>query len=341
MRLELNDARWADFVASAPAATPFHDPAWATVLAETYGLSVFALVALDEAGAVVAGAPWAEVRTLAGRRRWVSLPFTDACEPLAASPAALGRLLRTLADADRALNAPQLEIRARVDATGWRVAADAVIHRLLLDSDIDALRSRFSRSQVVRNIARAEREGVRVRSATGERDLEAFYALHVRTRRRQGVPVQPRRFLRSLWERVIQPGAGSILLADTGGDAVAGALFLHGPNTTIYKFGASDPPARQVRANHLLFWTAIRDSALRGERWFDFGRTDLDNAGLRAFKSGWGAKEQPLCASVLPVGAARGHASLSSRLIGPPIRRGPTWVGRAVGAAFYARAGSR
>ena len=341
MRLELRDPRWIEFVASHPAATPFHDPEWAAVLAQTYGRSAFVIGVLGPDGRVVAGAPWLEVRTLAGRRRWVSLPFTDACEPLAGSPADLRALLAVLADADRELGAPQLEIRAHVDAPGWRLAADAVIHKLALERDLGALWARFSRSQVQRNITRAEREGVRVHQATSRRDLETFYALHARTRRRQGVPVQPRRFLTTLWERMIEPGRGSILLADCGGAALAGAVFLHGEGTTIYKFGASDPPARPLRANHLLFWTAIRESAQRGVRWFDFGRTDLENAGLRAFKAGWGAQEEPLCVSVLPVGAARGHASLSARLIGPPIRRGPAWVGRAVGAAFYARAGSR
>jgi CelD/BcsL family acetyltransferase involved in cellulose biosynthesis len=341
VRVELSDARWSEFVDAQTSATPFHDPAWATVLSETYGLPAFALVALDAAGCVVAGAPFVEVRTLTGRRRWVSLPFTDACEPLADSGDGLAELLRVLSEADRELDAPQLELRARVEAPGWRATADAVIHRLALDPDVAVLRSRFSRSQVIRNLARAEREQVRVRRAIDEHDLDVFYALHVRTRRRQGVPVQPRRFLDTLWRRIIEPGNGSILLADAGGATVAGALFLHGRSTTIYKFGASDPPARRLRANHLLFWSAIRDSAERGVRWFDFGRSDLENAGLRAFKSAWGAQEQPLCASVLPVGAARGHVSLSSRLIGPPIRRGPAWVGRAVGAAFYARAGSR
>jgi CelD/BcsL family acetyltransferase involved in cellulose biosynthesis len=341
VRLELTDARWSDFVGGHVAATPFHTPAWAMVLSETYGLPAFAVVALDVTGRVVAGAPFLEVRTLAGRRRWVSLPFTDSCEPLADSAQALADLLTVFADADRELGAPQLELRARVEAPGWRATADAVTHRLALAPDLEVLRSRFSRSQVIRNIGRAEREGVHVRRAANERDVDAFYALHVRTRQRQGVPVQPRRFLEALWTHVIEPGQGSILLADTGDMTVAGALFLHGATTTIYKFGASDPPARQVRANHLLFWTAIRESAERGVQWFDFGRTDLENTGLRAFKSGWGAQERPLCASVLPVGAARGHTSLPLRLIGPPIRRGPTWVGRALGAVFYARAGSR
>jgi CelD/BcsL family acetyltransferase involved in cellulose biosynthesis len=341
VRLAPDDPRWVAFVGADPAATPFHDPVWTLSLAETYRLDGFVLATLDGDARVVAGAPWLEVRTLTGRRRWVSLPFTDGCEPLAASPDALDELLGRLAQADRELGAPQLEVRARIEAPGWTASADAVIHRLELDPDLAALRARFSRSQVIRNIARGEREGVRVRAAADERDVDAFYALHVRTRRRQGVPVQPRRFIDTLWARVVRPGGGAILLAEIGGVAVAGALFLHGPTTTVYKFGASDPAGRAARANHVVFWSAIRDSALRGVRWFDFGRSDLDNAGLRAFKSAWGAQERPLWISVLPVGAARGHTSLSARLIGPPIRRGPEWVGRAVGSALYSRAGSR
>jgi hypothetical protein len=31
----------------------------------------------------------------------------------------------------------------------------------------------------------------------------------------------------------------------------------------------------------MLLWRAIRDAVARGYRTFDFGRSDLDNAGLR------------------------------------------------------------
>ena len=225
---------------------------------------------------------------------------------------------------------------------GWRVAAGAVIHELELESDPESLRKRFSRSQVVRNIARAEREGVVVRRAVGQQDLHAFYRLHTQTRRRQGVPVQPRRFFELLWSRLVDPGLAYILLADVpGAEAVAGALFLQVGETTIYKFGASDVESLPLRPNHLIFWTAIQKACARGDRRFDFGRTDLGNTGLRAFKRGWGAEERPLRYSALTPGAAAGAEGAASRALGSAIRRGPKWVCTVTGQALYRYAASR
>src|SRR4051794_41068573 len=87
VRLALDDPAWAALVAGSPAAPPFHHPAWAQVLADAYGYRAFVLAeAGGDDGGPVAGAPFLEVRSLAGRRRWISLPFTDSCPPLAPDP---------------------------------------------------------------------------------------------------------------------------------------------------------------------------------------------------------------------------------------------------------------
>jgi CelD/BcsL family acetyltransferase involved in cellulose biosynthesis len=342
MMLALDDPRWCSFVAGRSDATPFHDPAWAALLAATYGYRPFAIAVADEAGRLVAGAPFVEVRGLSRRRRWVSLPFTDECPPLAASSTSRREFASALTLAQIRLDAPGVQVRGMLDGFGWRTGADAVIHELELDRDVAHVQGMFSRSQVIRNIARAQREGVTVRRAAGVADLDAFYALHTRTRRRQGVPVQPRRFFDLLWSRLVEPGLAFILLADAGGrEAVAGALFLASSASTIYKFGASDVDSWSLRPNHLIFSTAIQEACARGDRRFDFGRTELGNRGLRDFKSSWGADERPLRYSTLAPGVAAGSEGLATRALGAAIRRGPRWVCRGAGEALYRYAASR
>ena len=339
--LPLEDADWLGFVSGRPEATPFHHPAWARLLADAYGYRAFALAIRGGDGRPVGGAPFLEVRGLAGRRRWVSLPFTDHCPALAADQPAADALVTAFGGAHAALGAPDLELRAPVDALGWRTNIGAVIHVLDIDPDPATVERRFSRSQVIRNIRRAEREGVGVRTATSAVELDAFYGLHARTRQRQGVPVQPRKFFDLIWSRLVEPGLASILLASAGGAPLAGALFLHWNGTTIYKFGASDSEGLPLRPNHALFWTAIQESCARSDREFDFGRTDLGNEGLRRFKSGWGGVERPLVYSSLAPGAAEGREGRAARAASVVIKRGPPWVGRAVGATLYRYAGSR
>jgi CelD/BcsL family acetyltransferase involved in cellulose biosynthesis len=334
-QLDLHDTAWLRFVESCSSARTFHHPAWATMLSDCYGYPAFALALTDDRRAVVAGLPMLEVRRPLGTRRWVSLPFTDFCSPLA--PDGLeAELIAGCARAAEDARAARVEVHARVEVPGVHTRVVGVIHTLDLEADPDAVRATFSKSQVQRNIKRAEREPISLRRGRSAGDLvDAFYGLHVRTRRRQGIPVQPRRFFELLWQRVLEPGLGFLLLAFSGTTPVAGAVFLTWSSTVTYKYGASDPAYLKFRPNHLIFWEAIRWACERGYETFDFGRSDLDNQGLREFKNGWGTREEHLSYTGIggaPVGLPSERVQ---RAIGGIIRRSPPWVCRALGTAFY------
>jgi len=182
---------------------------------------------------------------------------------------------------------------------------------------------------------------VTVRRSTSAGDVvDTFYALHVQTRRRLGVPVQPRRFFRALGERIIEPGLGFVMIASHGRQPLAAAVFLNWNRTVVYKYGASDSNAWRLRPNHLLFWEAIRWSAENGYQTFDFGRSEAAQQGLREFKSGWGTEEVPLTYSMIRdrtnVSADTSRvAGWTSAAGGAVIRRSPAWVARLLGEVLY------
>jgi CelD/BcsL family acetyltransferase involved in cellulose biosynthesis len=320
---EAGGDRWLEYVESRPDALPFHHPAWMAVLAETYGYRPFVLRLADGGGL-----PMMEVRG----RRWVSLPFTDYCPPLGLSDVPVATLLD---ETRRRAGVSRVELHAEADGAFER--ADAVRHVLALQSDPAAVLRTFHRSQVQRNIKRAARSGVVVRRGRSSADLtDVFYRLHLGTRRRLGVPVQPRRFFARLWERMIEPGLGSVLIAEADGAAVAAAVMLEYGDTVVYKFGASDASAWSLRPNHAIFWEAIRAGCEAGRRWFDFGRSDLDDAGLRQFKGWWGSEEIPLVYAT--VADRPPPARRSGKALAPVIRHSPRWVGRALGELLYKHA---
>jgi CelD/BcsL family acetyltransferase involved in cellulose biosynthesis len=337
--LEIDDPRWSAFIESQSDASPFHLPSWARLLADCYGFSSFAVAAL-EADVVVAGAPMLEVSGRRRRRRWVSLPFTDYCPPLLGRCDSFGfteALERQRAQARVA----RLEFRGPIDGPGARAETLAYRHFLPLDPDFDLLFATFQKSRVQRGIRQAERfvasGTLAVRRADRESDLaDVFYDLHVSTRRRLGVPVQPRRFFRLLWKRMLEPGFGFALLAQSEGRSIAGAVFLVHGRTMVYKFGASERDAQRLRPNHLLMSTAIREACDRRLDIFDFGRTDLDGDSLREFKLGWGTTEEPLVYSYL--GTERPGSGRAAAALAPVIRRSPQVVCRTIGELFYKRA---
>ena len=244
----------------------------------------------------------------------MSLPYTDFCPPLASGGEGQEELAAALRRASSAAGIRQVEVRGPIPG-GSATGAGALRHVLALRRGPAEVYAGFHRSQVQRNIRRAEREELTVRKATRQEDLVGtFYGLHLRTRRRQGVSVQPRRFFRLLWENAISTGLGSVLIVETPGRPVAAAVFLACKGTVVYKFAASDASAWSLRPNHLLIWHAIRGACEQGCRWLDFGRTDAGNAGLRDFKLSWGAAEEPLVYRALggkpePAGTGEGMAT--------------------------------
>ncbi len=331
-RLHVEDPRWTGFVSRSDEALAFHQPAWAKTLAAAYGFEPFGLALTSSDGSIVAGIPLVEIERH-HVTRWLSLPFSDICPPLG-EPSAVPKLVAAIRSEVSERRIAGAEIRSRVDCgaqTSWR----GVTHELQLCTDTEAVRSQFSRSQVQRSIVRSKREGVVVRRGERREDLlEVFFSLHLLTRRRQGLPAQPPGFFRHLWEQMIAPGHGFILISYIDEVPAAAAVFLLGSTTVTYKYGASDAAYWSRRPNHPLFWEAIRWSCEHDYRVFDFGRTDCHNEGLRSFKRGWGADERELRYSAFGKPPFRPPV-LTKSILGPVIRHSPMPLHRALGWLLY------
>lgn len=337
-RLDLDDPRWSALVDADRTSLPFHRSPWPSFIAHSYRFSGFVLALTGSDGQLVAGLPVVEVRSLSGSRRWVALPFTDACGPVvhpSFGADILGRLEAELEQARVDAGIARVEVRAALPGEASTSLPSGVLHRLTLGPDPDAVAQLF-RPNVRQGIRAAEKAGVSVRWGESSEDLtHVFYDLHLRTRRRLGVPVQGRRYFRLLWERVLAPGNGFTLIASYEGTPVAAAVFLTGGNTIVYKYGASDERAWRLRPNNRLFAEAIRWGCTNGCLTFDFGRSDFEAEGLRRFKASWGAKETPLTYSALgsePSSRAR-HRVLAA-VARTTLRRSPQAACRAAGLLY-------
>lgn len=333
--LNVYEPRWMEFVQGRSEASPFHHPAWSSVLAECYGYSPMALALTDESGGVTAGTPVMDVRRRLTDRRWVSLPFTDYCPPLVEERLA-GELADALVAETESWGVRRLEVRSALpEHANLHAHVSGVRHTLALDAEAESIYARFSKMHR-RNIRKAERLGVSVAVGHSMSDVDMFYRLHLLTRRRQGVPIQPRRFFTLLAQRVIQAGLGFVLTARVDQVPVASAIFLCWNGTLIYKFGASDARYWDYRPNNLLFREAIRWGIGHDFHTLDWGRTDLEDRGLREFKAGWGAVEEPLLYSSNGASVASGVSSgRLMKVLSTVIRRSPPVVCRVTGELLY------
>jgi CelD/BcsL family acetyltransferase involved in cellulose biosynthesis len=331
-RVDLESSEWRGLLRRSEHATVFHHPAWISVLSDTYGFRSFGLVGDDEA----AGLPIIEVALPPRRkRRWVSLPFTDYCPPLSTGAEVGIDFAHQLDLARKRADVGQLEIRAPLDGGDHTPQNLRALRTVLPLGAGEEELFRAVHNSHRRSINRALREGITVRPAETESDLvDVFYRLHLLNRRGLGVPIQPRRYFRFLWRRVLEPGLGQLFLAYSGIQPVAGVVVLRFKRAAIYKYSALDPRARRLRPNHLLVWHAIQWSIKGCADVFDFGRTNVGQQGLRSFKTGWGAYEEELTYATLgdPPSA---RPRQTPHLLGAAIRHSPRFVCRVIGELSY------
>lgn len=329
------DKDWQFFAATCGQSNIFHHAAWSQLMQECYGYHPFVAVVRDANGNICAGVPIMEVNRKWTHRRWISIPFSDHCAPLSHDLAALKKLTEALTSKAYEPESPKMELRWKLlDQPGCQYSVEHVLHTLQLDRTIEQVAERIHHSHW-RNIKNAQTHGVQIKVGKSLEDVRAFYSLHLQTRRRQGVPIQPYHYFELLHKRLIEQGLGFVLLAYENGSCLAGAVFLHWNHTLTYKYGASTSEGLRLRPNHLIFWNAIQWGHNNGFTSLDLGRTSIDNSGLRDFKSRWGAQEIPLIYTHLacePKQAPNGHLLEMMHAI---IRRSPAWVCRLSGEILY------
>jgi hypothetical protein len=288
----LTDSSWDRLVLSRPGFNFFHRTAWAKVLCRTYGHKPFYLQ-LRRGEDVVGLVPIMEVVSPFTGRRGVSMPFSDLCEPVFSSK---GGSEPSLFDAVRELTRDRrwryFELRGGRDSLPRNaVAAEKFYgHKLDLAVGIEQLFGRFQ-SAVRRAIRKAENSGLTVEVTKSWEAMRDFYRLHTSTRRRHGLPPQPFSFFRNIQKEIIDCDLGFTVQAKHNGISIAAAVFFHSGEEALFKFGASSETIQHLRGNNLVMSEGIKHLISKGLKMLHFGRTEVNNQGLRRFKLSWGTQE--------------------------------------------------
>ena len=333
----VNDPGWDHVVALHRDASCFHTSAWAKVLHQTYNHQPFYLQ-FSRRHRLAALIPLMEVRSLFTGCRGVCLPFSDACEPLIFDAEAMELVRDQLVRFAHERRWKHLEIRGSKSFQLAPGSAEKFYgHTLDLRSTPDELATRFA-NPVRRAIRKAEGSGVNAVVARNRAAMNDFYHLHAQTRRRHGLPPQPASFFLSIYEHIIKPGLGFIVLAQRESRPIAASIFFCFGKNALYKYGASDKRFQAFRANNLVMWEGIQFLALNGAEKLHFGRTEQENQGLRRFKLSWNTQEETISyCRVNPSGRqclapARSHDSGFHNRI---FRKLPLVLNRLAGSMIY------
>lgn len=286
---------WDSFVKFHEDGTPFHLSCWLRTIEETYSFEPLLYAFKGNKNNLVGIFPIFRQKSFIMGTRFVSLPFSDYCVPLCVNEESQIKLLKHIIN-EAGNKTKYIEIKGHIYTNSDFVRQDYYKrHVLRLYSNPEEVRKNIDKRTIQYNIRKAQKTGVVITEANSKKGIEEFYRLNLLTRRRHGVPPQPKKFFFNLFNNMISKDYAFILLAIWNSQTIAAGLFFKFKNAIYYKYNVSNPFYLSKKSpNHILTWTAIERACLDGYRYFDFGRTSPDNLGLMRYKAMWGAETNDL-----------------------------------------------
>lgn len=289
----LDHPAYDEMLSACPDSVPFHSREWLRVIRDTYGHQSICFV-VKSGRYIRALLPMVEVRSWLTGSRGVAVPFADNCPALAADAAAQKLVFDAAVKHGQQRGWKYLELRGGrnlMDDT----QASLVFNEHILDlaGGADKLYMRFA-GRVRTAVRKAEKEGVRAEIYTTAEAVRIYYELHCATRRKHGVPPQPFSFFQNIFDQFISKEQGMVVVGWLQEVPVAAAVFIHHGRQVVYKFSASNEAYLNLCGNNVVLWEAIRWYANNGFAAMHFGRTSVENDGLRKYKIGWATTESKL-----------------------------------------------
>ena len=337
----LTDPRWGILVERHPLSSVFHTPQWLEALRRTYGYLPIVLTRNNEDEPLTSGLAICQMDSWLTGLRYVSLPFSDHCEPLLHDAEDIHMLLAGLRE-KAGTRAKYTEVRAcyseLFEPAGFHLNAEHCLHLLSLRPAINELFLGLHKDSIQRKIRRADREHVEREQGRSELLLQEFYKLLLMTRRRHGIPPQPLQWFRNLID-CFGPSL-TIRVARVNGRAIASILTLKHRTTLVYKYGCSDASFHQMGGMPCLFWEAIQEAKAEEMLELDLGRSEFSNSGLIRFKDHLGATRKAL----QYWRSSRRHSGrvisgLNTNFAGKVLSHLPDPLFRLAGELFYRHAG--
>lgn len=315
----------------------FHSVEWSQVLSQTYYYKpvYFCNFNSDKICAVI---PAMEIRSKLTGNRLVSLPFSDFCEPLYNSIEESELLKETIFNYCNANDLRFMEFRTSETKFPFETENFRTDLRHIIDISVDEtiLYQEFS-DNTKRNIKSALKENIRIEKDNSLEALNLFYQLQCITRKRHGLPPQPKSFFQKIFEHIISKNKGDLLFAKLDNKTLAGLMFFKIGSKVLYKFGASLLENLPKGANHLLMWEGIMLYQKSGFKEFDFGRTETNHEGLRRFKLGFGADERIIYTTRYDI-KSKTFLPVETNTTGihnKILHHTPIWLLKLIGESFY------
>lgn len=336
------DPGWDEFVQSHPLGLIYHLSGWKRLIENSFHHMKGHYFVINGDKQIKAALPVFEVRSWLLGNRLVSIPFATLCDPLVADRKEFEDLFGAVKSLSEELNSSYVEIRAMNSSSLISGATPGkkpyLCHYLRLDRDMASIEKKFHTS-LRQRIRKLGKSGLSLRVAEKEDDLCIFYKLNLMTRKRLGLPAQPYRFFKTIWNE-FYPDRLRLTIAEYENKAIAGVLLFLFKDRVSAEFTATDWRFIKTNPVHFLYWDTIKWAHSQGYGVFDLGRTDKGNLGLLSFKESWGTETIELPQYFFPAGhKLEIKNSFAHKMATNVFRKMPDFAAQALGKFCYAHLG--
>lgn len=163
----------------------------------------------------------------------------------------------------------------------------------LTPSEDDLLKNMHSKTRY--NIRVAQKKGVKVEIRNDEKAFDIFLKLHFETTLRQGFHSHNKTYHQKAWQVLKKAGMAQIAIGFLGKKPLSAWMLYSFKDTLYYPYGGSSVEHKDVMANNLVAWEAIKLGKQLGLNKFDMWGALSPNAdskdpwyGFHRFKAGYG-----------------------------------------------------
>lgn len=157
----------------------------------------------------------------------------------------------------------------------------------LTPSEEDLMKNFSSKTRY--NIRLAMRRGVKTKEDNSYKAFEKYLALTRETVSRQGFYAHTEKYHKLMWKILRKANIAHLLTATYKGEIITTWILFAWKNFLYYPYGASSQKYKNVMANNLMMWEAIKLGKKLGATTFDlWGREE--GKGFTKFKEGYNPK---------------------------------------------------
>lgn len=285
----------------------YHGERWLNAIRNGFGAEVFGLLTTSVGGEVIALAPIMSIRK--GFLRLAGSPLRGMYTEFAGPLFARGACEMTKREVVASQHAYLKRMGAAYIEWGVKGSDDSEAHDYMhslrgqgyahaplstfvvdVGRGPDKVWSGFE-SRARNMVRKAEKNGVVARAiAPTEDDVANYYGMLTQTFRQQGKqPAHPLTFFQAACAHLVPADLLRFIVAEKGGQVVAGALFLCHEERMVYLSGTSTEEGARLAANSLIQWVAMQRAAERGVVEYDLGGAGV-HATIDKFKASFGGK---------------------------------------------------